>query len=403
MNHQFFLCLSIILCFSCGACTKSVGRTTLIPPERPTATPKTITIESSILDSMPSLWKVNTQRVNSQASLHSIFFLDENNGWVAGDGVLFETKDGGRAWKSIKLDTPGPAEITDIYFVNPSTGWVVLQKTGSDEVSNQNEQLWLMHTSDGGQSWSLQYEEKGVLAKRVSFADEQNGWLIGIKYIGLSPLRFNYMLLHTSDKGQHWSDFSAQLNHIAANGEENVNSWVSGFLTEGALTVVITTNRGKIFKTIDGGRTWQLAGLIQGEQESGYISRMGFTDDSGFWVSGGAYNVHGVWGMIAKQQEDSSWIKYKLKDVYFKDVFLLSDHQLLACGSMPTQRDKWMESGRKGVILYSSDGGRTWSIVYSNPNVGTINALARVDSQSILAVGENGLILRFDPLASSEF
>ena len=51
---------------------------------------------------------------------------------------------------------------------------------------------------------------------------------------------------------------------------------------------------------------------------------------------------------------------------------------------------------REGVVLYTSDKGSTWSIVYRNPKVKSINSLAAINFSDVTAVGENGLILRIE-------
>ena len=82
----------------------------------------------------------------------SIYFLNEREGWLAGEEglagepILYQTADGGRMWKS----TPLPNNVllaTDIYFVNSKEGWIVtrLKEAWSTEV--------IFHTIDGGKTW----------------------------------------------------------------------------------------------------------------------------------------------------------------------------------------------------------------------------------------------------------
>jgi len=67
----------------------------------------------------------------------SVFFLDENRGWMVGDKFLWSSADGGRTW--IKL-----SELEDavrVYFANQDHGWAV------------GEQKTVYETSDGGKEW----------------------------------------------------------------------------------------------------------------------------------------------------------------------------------------------------------------------------------------------------------
>jgi photosystem II stability/assembly factor-like uncharacterized protein len=68
----------------------------------------------------------------------SVFFLDENRGWMVGDKFLWSSADGGRTW--LKL-----GELSDavrVYFANQDRGWAV------------GEQKKVYETSDGGKTWN---------------------------------------------------------------------------------------------------------------------------------------------------------------------------------------------------------------------------------------------------------
>jgi photosystem II stability/assembly factor-like uncharacterized protein len=46
----------------------------------------------------------------------------------------------------------------------------------------------------------------------------------------------------------------------------------------------------------------------------------------------------------------------------------------------------------EGIIAFSSDGGRSWRIIYKTKNASSINSLATVSSNKLLAVGDNGWV-----------
>ncbi len=72
----------------------------------------------------------------------------------------------------------------DVWFADDFTGWVV----------NGGGEIW--HTSDGGDSWQLQFET-GVYNRAVTFASAQRGW-VGTLF---APER----MYETNDGGAHWS------------------------------------------------------------------------------------------------------------------------------------------------------------------------------------------------------
>jgi photosystem II stability/assembly factor-like uncharacterized protein len=68
----------------------------------------------------------------------SLFFLNENLGWLATDGGLWRTTETGRSW--IKLPKP-PAEILRVLFLDENHGWAVGARKS------------VLETHDGAQHW----------------------------------------------------------------------------------------------------------------------------------------------------------------------------------------------------------------------------------------------------------
>ncbi|MCG3145101.1 MAG: Ycf48-like protein [Gammaproteobacteria bacterium] len=61
---------------------------------------------------------------NVELNLSDVFFVNANEGWIAGDrGLLLHTTDGGATWESVELSTH--ANLSRLFFVAPDCGWVV--------------------------------------------------------------------------------------------------------------------------------------------------------------------------------------------------------------------------------------------------------------------------------------
>ncbi|MEO8515025.1 MAG: T9SS type A sorting domain-containing protein, partial [Ignavibacteria bacterium] len=99
---------------------------------------------------------------NFTEQVKSIFFPDQNTGWVGATGAkIFFTTNSGINW--LTQTTPGFAgTTTDIYFVNSQTGW----GGGSTSV--------VCKTTNGGSNWGYQLDTSQSF--RISILDSLIGW-----------------------------------------------------------------------------------------------------------------------------------------------------------------------------------------------------------------------------------
>jgi hypothetical protein len=119
----------------------------------------------------------------------------------------------------------------------------------------------MMHTTDGGDSWSQQTTGTTARFAGIDFIDSENGWAVGI----------SGTILHTTDGGQNWSSQiqgTSELFH-AVDFIDLDNGWVTG-------------RNGTILKTTDGGNNW-----YQQNTRTWYdVSSVCFLDVNNGWVSG---------------------------------------------------------------------------------------------------------------------
>ncbi len=88
--------------------------------------------------------------VNGGPSLLNVSFADANNGWVVAadgfSGYLLHTTDGGRTWSK---QSPGiPGAINNVFAVSPSTVWIGTAPRGG---SNDG---YVAHSTNGGATWT---------------------------------------------------------------------------------------------------------------------------------------------------------------------------------------------------------------------------------------------------------
>jgi photosystem II stability/assembly factor-like uncharacterized protein len=103
----------------------------------------------------------------STQTLRSVFFTSNMIGIAVGDeGVIFRSQEGqGMDWSAVK--TLGQDSLHDVFFWDQSRGWAV------------GENGTVLHTSDGGQSWTYQSTPVSELLTAVCFTSASQGWAVG--------------------------------------------------------------------------------------------------------------------------------------------------------------------------------------------------------------------------------
>jgi photosystem II stability/assembly factor-like uncharacterized protein len=122
-----------------------------------------------------------------------ISFPDANHGWaVTIDGDFTITTDGGGNWAA-PLHVVGVSSFSDVNFCDTANGWAV----GQDSSYAAG---FVMHTTDGGQSWNRQAQSEIAAAaigevEAICAVSPSVAWAVG------GP---GYVL-HTTDGGATWS------------------------------------------------------------------------------------------------------------------------------------------------------------------------------------------------------
>jgi photosystem II stability/assembly factor-like uncharacterized protein len=155
-------------------------------------------------------------------NLYAVSFATPKLGWACGAfGSIVHTSDGGKTW-SQQSSTVREA-LYSVDFPNDRLGWAV----GRSGV--------IVHTSSGGATWRGQTAPSAKHLFSVDFVDETFGMAVGDWGV----------ILVTEDGGQTWVDRSLP--------EDLILNAVSVVSRE---TALIAGEIGAIFRTDDGGRTW---------------------------------------------------------------------------------------------------------------------------------------------------
>src|SRR5207253_2413643 len=133
--------------------------------------------------------------------LNAVYFIDSKRGWGGGDNGFFShTEDGGATWSQRSIGTDHA--INDIYFTGKESGFVVAG--GS-----------IFETADGGHAWREAHkfspsEFEGATPELYSlrFNGKKRGWVVGSASRG--DLVVNSILAITRDAGSTWQQLHAQ-------------------------------------------------------------------------------------------------------------------------------------------------------------------------------------------------
>jgi photosystem II stability/assembly factor-like uncharacterized protein len=169
-----------------------------------------------------------SQNLNTGYTLRSVYFTDDNSGYVVGDTLfsnsskVFKTTNGGTSWISQFFNGIG---FNSVYFVNSNTGYMTGYWAGNG---------YIYKTTDAGNSWNQLLNELNAGFYSVDFPDINNGFATA----------GNGTLYKTTNAGDNWGTRSVsafRLNSVYFPNKD------TGF---------VAGDNGRIYRTTNNGLTW---------------------------------------------------------------------------------------------------------------------------------------------------
>ena len=277
-------------------------------------------------------------------NFRDVQFLDEQNGWIAGDnGALLSTKDGGENWKRLESGTAD--RIIGIHFISldPKWGWA-MKRDGS-----------MLYTTDG-KDWSTENGQElpsgfEISINEVAFGNFSEGWAVGE----------NGDIIHNLDGGPIWKFQRTSTGKTLTSVD----------MKFAPLGWAVGTN-GVIQRTVNGGEYWKFH-----ETHAGYdLYGVSFITKRKGWAVGRA-------GIILSTSDGGFTWESKLSSVpeTFYDILAISEQEVYAVGA-------------SGIIIHSTDGGETWQREHTGVE-NDLYAITRVkDGDTLWIVGQGGVVLR---------
>lgn len=188
----------------------------------------------------------------------------------------------------------------------------------------------------------------------IDFVDAQNAWTVG----DISPE--GGPLFRTTDGGNSWQQI-ARITEVFSSIQflNTSTGWMAGYA-------------GRIERSDDGGRNWKTQRI---EREGDVLNSLYFVDAEHGWAAGGR-------GLVCRTTDGgNSWQQMATNRI--EDFWAVR---------FATAERGWIV-GEDGLIQATTDGGNTW-VQQKSSTTKALSGLTILSSGALVTVGESGTILR---------
>eukprot|EP00270_Netrium_digitus_P004294 TRINITY_DN152_c0_g1_i1.p1 TRINITY_DN152_c0_g1~~TRINITY_DN152_c0_g1_i1.p1 ORF type:complete len:441 (+),score=68.65 TRINITY_DN152_c0_g1_i1:60-1325(+) len=329
-------------------------------------------VEPAIAEGTASEWEKIPLPVDPGVVLLDITFVpdDLNHGFLLGTRqTLLETTDGGKSWQPKEIPS---AEDEDFNYrfnsisFNGSEGWIV----GKPAI--------LLHSSNSGESW-----------ERIPLSARLPGTPVLIKATGPKSAEMvtdEGAIYVTGNNGYNWraaveETVSATLNRTVSSGISGASYYTGTFSNvnrSDSGDYVAVSSRGNFFLTWEPGQSfWQPHNRTSARR----IQNMGWRTDGGLWllVRGGGLFLSKGTGV----SEDFEEVRISSRGFGILDV------------GYKSQDEAWAAGG-SGVLLKTTDGGKTWTRDRVADNLAAnLYSVKFVGEKQGFVLGNDGILLRY--------
>ncbi len=275
---------------------------------------------------------------NLMARGPQLFFLGPLNGWITLDSsIVLKTTNGGVSWKRSQVST-APERVTGIFFKDKNNGWLTSYRIAGFQATGR-----IYETSDGGDTWTLNYSDEGGALISV-YASGNGVWAVGGGVVdNFEPP----IAIYSSDAGATFErssidflqgqltkvKFFDQANGVASGqggcfvSSDSGKSWrrtlpstVTDISLLGRSTVIVTGIGSSLYSSIireskNMGFDW--TNQWETPQDSLRIfNLLGFVDEQLGWAAGRGYDSIGSSGEpILMRFQDSVWRELNISGV----------------------------------------------------------------------------------------
>lgn len=284
-------------------------------------------------------------------------FLNDSVGFIVGaDGVFLKTYDRGLNWE--KNIISGSDDLMSVFAIN------------ADTIFAGGENLY--KSTDGGDTWNIIPTQYNI--HEIKFFSQDTGYIL-IKYNFLCEDKNKTALIYrqTIDGGYSWQD-ETELNDNIVRSVINIVSRDTGYFVGNLVYYLyhcFPLNTSNMYKTTDGGNSWQEIY----NRPSGHFNGASFLNGAEGYTSQTLYNDNLLYRMAGVGEE---FIIVDTMDEYFINNLEFANFY----------EGYYSYEGR---IMKTILGGISWEQDYNGPN--NINGIKITINHEAYAIGNSGLIL----------
>ncbi len=297
---------------------------------------------------------------NDNYPLHDLCFINERKGFAVGAmGLILTTSDGGNSWKKQKKLTD--SSLSEIFFIDENEGWIAggrIRSAETNETMSHDERGGdgiILHTVNGGETWEIQFAKRGTYLFGIFFADRNHGWAVGE----------GGLLLRTENGGKLWS-------HMPTTG---TIKWLNGIYFFDEKNGFLVGESETVLKTSDGGLSWE---KINAEADRKFYDFRSFYRDITFvgdkgWIAGQNGTI------LASKDRGRTWepqateFDERVRELMdLREIFFIDENNGYALGGLGTRIMKTDNGGESWSMLKIPNNDQLFSAWFSDTGKGFI-------------------------------